>query len=87
MLRNLQNLYSGRQTAVMRLVYAGKIATALDELQQHLTDAADKDEATLAAGRLNTLEAEKERTDARDYGVERNKIAYAAIQLAKKLEP
>ena len=87
MLRKLENLYSGKQTAVMRLVYSDKIATALDELQEHLTDTADKDEATLAAGRFYALEAEKERMDKQDYRVERNKITYTAIQLAKKLEP
>lgn len=87
MLRKLENLYTGRQTAVMRLVYTGKIATALDELQQHLTDAGDKSEATLAASRFNHLEAEQARMDSRDYGVERNKIAYEVIQLAKKLVP
>ena len=87
MLRKLENLYSGKQTAVMRLVYAGKIATALDELQKLLANAGDKDEATHTAGRFNALEAEKERMDSRDYAVERNKIAYAAIQLSKKLKP
>ena len=87
MLRKLENLFSGKQTALIRLVYAGKIATALAELRQHLTDAEDKNEAVLTAGRFNSLEAGKERMDSRDYGVERNKIAYAAIQLAKKLEP
>jgi hypothetical protein len=86
-LRKLENLYAGKQTAVMRLVYAGKIATALDELQQHLTDAGDKDEAVLTAGRFHALEAGKERMDSRDYVVERNRIAYQAIQLAKKLKP
>ncbi len=87
MLRKLKNLYSGAQTVVMRLVYTGNIATALVELQQRLTDDRDNDEATLVAGRFHALEAQKERMDSRDYWVERNKIAYVTIQLAKKLAP
>lgn len=86
-LRPLENLYSGKQSAIMRLVSAGKISTAIEELLQHLTDPEDIKDATLASSRLQSLEEAKDRMDARDYWVERNKIAYAVIQLAKKLKP
>jgi len=87
MLRTLVNQFSGKQVAVMRLAYAGKLATALEELLKHLRDPDDRNAATLLSGRLHQLEAEKTRTDSRDYWVEWNKIAYGVIQLAKKLEP
>jgi len=87
MLRRLSNRFAGKQVSVMRLVHSGKLATALDELLKHLSHPDDTTEATLLKARLARLEAEKARTDSRDYWVEWNKIAYGCIALAKKLEP
>jgi hypothetical protein len=86
-LRSLNNQFSGRQVALMRQVYAGKLATALDELLQHLTQADDLNAATMLKAQLSGIEAEKSRMDSRDYWVQWNKIAYQIIQLAKKIEP
>jgi hypothetical protein len=87
MLRELSNQFAGRQVAVMRLVNAGKLATALDELLKSLGERADFDEANLLQGRLRHLEENKAQTDSRDYWVEWNRIAYGIVDLAKRLEP
>jgi len=86
-LRSLNNQFSGKQVALMRLVYAGKLATALDELLRHLTQVDDINAATLFKSQLNNIEAEKSMMDSRDYWVQWNKIAFQIIQLAKTIEP
>lgn len=72
---------------MMRLAQSGKLATALDELLQNLTQPDDIDETTLLKARLSNLEANKAQTDSRDYRVEWNTIACNIINLAKKLVP
>ena len=71
----------------MRLAYAGKLATALDDLRQTLPAPDDQDEITLLGARLREIgQQQKAATlDSRDYWVEWNKIAYAIIRLAKKI--
>ena len=85
MLRPLVNLYSDAQTRLMRLVYAGKLATALDELLKALPNDDDRSEATLFSARLREIEQrQKDKTiDSRDYWVEWNQIAYNIIRLCK----
>ena len=89
MLRPLVNLYAGAQTRIMRLAYAGKLATALDELLPILQDPDDRDEVTMLSGRLREIEQQQKANslDSRDFWVEWNKIAFAIIHLSKKIEP
>lgn len=88
-LRPLANLYSDAQTKIMRLAYAGKLATALDELRQALREQDDLDEIALLGARLHTIEEQQKAgtLDSRDYWVEWNKIAYNVTRLAKKVAP
>lgn len=87
MLRTLVNQFSGNQVVVMRLVYAGKLTTALDDLLKHLSDQEDRDAAVVQSSKLHNLENEKDKIDRKEYWVEWNKIAFSTIQLAKKLKP
>lgn len=86
MLRKLENIFSGKQTDVMRLIYAGKLATALETLLNLLSDPQDRDDTVQISGRFQALETEKTRMDTRDYWVEWNKIAHSVVQLAKKMK-
>jgi hypothetical protein len=87
MLRSLHNEFSDRQVALMRLVHAGRLATALDELLQREMQPEAVAEITLLKARLSGIENEKSRMDSRDYWVEWNKIAFQIIQRAKTIEP
>lgn len=85
-LRSLDNRFYGEQIALMSLVHAGKLSTALDELFQRLKQTDYSEEVTLLKARLRSIESEKSRIDSRDFWVEWNKIAFQIIQFAKIIE-
>jgi len=85
MLHRLNNQFSEKQVGLMRLVHAGKLATALDELLRIATQPDDASMIALLKAQYSNIEAEKDRIDSRDYWVAWNQVAFRIIERVKSL--